>query len=61
MSGEDGFAEWMRREAADYNRLPEPAPEARDAMWERIEGSVRETVAGYRSPSALGPRLSADF
>ncbi|MFL5579305.1 MAG: hypothetical protein ACJ8AO_02950 [Gemmatimonadaceae bacterium] len=56
---EQRFAEWTRREAAGYNRLPDPTAEAVDAMWGRIEGSVARTVAEYES-SALGPRPMAE-
>ena len=44
---EERFAEWTRRAAAGYNRLPDPAPEAKDRMWESIRGSVEETVSSY--------------
>ena len=57
-NAEDRFAEWTRREAAGYNRLPDPAPASVDRMWEGIRGSVAETVSSY-GPSAPGSRLSA--
>ena len=60
MSGEDRFAEWMRREAAEYNRLPEPAPEATNAMWRRIEGAVGETVASYGEGVSRGDAEHAE-
>ena len=57
-NAEDKFAEWTRREAAGYNRLPDPAPASVDRMWEGIRGSVEETVSSYEA-SAFGPRPSA--
>jgi hypothetical protein len=56
-NSEDKFAEWTRREAAGYNRLPDPAPEAMDRMWESIQGSVEETVSEY-GPAGYGLRAA---